>query len=213
MLWLLAISLSIDALAVSVAYGLKATRIPILSKLVICVISILYFGIAIWLGALISEFFHPETARILGIVLMSIICLWMLLQVLLSRSSADDESGDIPEKTLIEFSIKSVGLTFKLIRDPMLCDIDRSKSISPVEAIFLGTALSIDAFSIGLGYSLSGEINAFTPLAVGLCQLLFLWFGNWAGLKFRSTKLKISNKLQIVSVIIIFLLILVRIFG
>ena len=70
MLLLLSISLSLDALAVSVAYGLKSTHITLAAKLVICIISIFYFSISVWLGDQISLFFSADTARIIGIVLM-----------------------------------------------------------------------------------------------------------------------------------------------
>lgn len=211
MLWLLSLSLSVDALAVSIAYGLKSTRIPITSKLIICALSVFYFGIAVWFGTQISRFFSPETAKIIGIVLMSAICLWMLLQVLFNKTSPED--GEESIKTLVEFSIKSIGLTFQIIRNPMLCDMDNSNTIGPIEALFLGTALSVDAISIGIGYSLSGMVNPFTPLAVGCVQFLFLCLGNFIGLKCHSSKPRISDKLQIVSVLIIFILILVRIFN
>lgn len=214
MLLLLSMSLSLDAFAVSCAYGLRSIRIPMVSKLVICFISILYFGAAVWFGNQISLLFTPQTAKIIGIVLMSGICLWMLLQIIFGKSEdeQEEENRKMP-KTLFEFTVKSIGLSFKVIRDPMLCDIDKSNSISPGEALLLGTALSVDSISVGIGYSLLGNVHMLAPLMVGLFQFLFICAGNFAGHKFTSIKMKNTKYLQFVSVAVIFALILVRIFS
>ncbi len=210
MLILLSISLSLDAFVVSMAHGLKTTRIPFLSKLVICFISILYFGVAVFFGEYISSFFSPSTAKILGILLMSFLCIWMLLQVIFNKECNDENRTD---SILFKHSIKSIGLTFAIIRNPMLCDIDKSNSIGIAEAFFLGTTLSVDSISVGIGYSLTGAVNPLAPLLVGLFQLIFLSIGNFVGLKFQSLKLKHTNKLQLVSVAVMFLLLVVRIFS
>lgn len=211
MLILLSISLSLDAFVVALAHGLKSTRIPFLSKLIICFISIFYFGIAVFLGEYISSFFSPQTAKIIGILLMAFLCIWMLLQVIFNKDSKCDD--DNTSSVLFKWSIKSIRLTFAIIKNPMLCDVDKSKSISPAEAIFLGTTLSIDSISIGMGYALLGDVSLFAPLMVGLFQLVFLCSGNFIGLKFQSLKLKHTDKIQLVSVGIMFLLLIVRIFA
>ncbi len=208
MLLLLSISLSLDAFVVSMAHGLKSTRIPFISKLIICFISIFYFGTAVLMGEYISSFFSPQTAKIIGIVLMSFLCLWMLLQVIFNK----DKDEDCTISVLFKHSIKSIGLTFAIIRNPMLCDLDKSKSIGPAEAFFLGTTLSVDSISVGIGYSLIGDVNPLAPLLVGLFQFIFLCGGNFIGVKFSSLKLKHTNKLQLVSVGVMFLLLIVRIF-
>lgn len=206
----LAASLSLDAFAVAVAHGLHATKIPFFSKLIVCLISIVYFAISMFIGEGISRFFSPQAASVIGIVLMCGICLWMLLQVLLG--SKKDQAQE-PPKTLFEFSLKTIGLTVKIIRNPMLSDIDGSRSISPTEAIFLGTALSVDSISTGIGYSLIGSVSIFAPLYVGMCQLLFLCVGEWLGKKAAGIHSLNTDYLQFVSIGVMLLLILVRIWG
>lgn len=207
---LLSVSLSLDAFAVAVAHGLKATKIPMVSKLIICLISILYFGAAVWMGDRIASFLSPQTTKIIGIILMCGICLWMLLQVLFGKNKKGKNKKK--SKTLFQVSLKSIGLTFNIIRNPMLSDINESKRIDPIEALFLGTALSIDSISVGIGYSLLGDVSFLAPFMVGLIQFSFLCIGNWIGLKFTSLKHKNSDYLQIISVAVMFVLILIRIF-
>lgn len=212
MLILLSISLSLDAFVVALAHGLKSTRIPFLSKLIICFISIFYFGISVFMGEYISSFFSPQTAKIIGILLMSFLCIWMLLQVIFNKDTKCEDNNNT-SSVLFKWTFKSIRLTFAIIKNPMLCDVDKSNSISPAEAFFLGTTLSIDSISIGMGYALLGNVSFFAPLMVGLFQLVFLCSGNFIGLKFQSLKLKHTDKLQLVSVSIMFLLLIVRIFA
>jgi len=143
---------------------------------------------------------------VIGIVLMSCICLWTLLQVLLGKTR--EESG-----TVLTIPLKPLGITVQVIRNPMLCDIDRSRSISPGEAVFLGTALSIDSISVGIGYSLLGPVSPLAPLMVGVFQFAFLWLGGWIGERFAALKGLNTDRLQLVSIAVMFVLILVRIFD
>jgi len=193
MIFLLAASLSLDALAIAVAYALKSTDIPLLSKLVVCALSIFYFGVAVFLGGAVSSFLSPNAAKIVGIGLMACICLWTLLQVLLGKKQGS------PGK--------------QAIQNPMLCDIDQSHSISPFEAVFLGTALSVDSISVGIGYSLLGPVSLFAPLAVGLFQFAFLCLGGWIGRRFAALQAKRTDRLQLISIAVMFALILIRIFD
>lgn len=204
---LLSISLSLDAFAVSMAHALKSTRIPFLSKLVIAFISIIFFGSAVFLGEKVSTLFSPYAAKIIGIILMLLICIWMLIQVLLNKKK-DEEP-----KTILNFSMKSLGLTFQIIRNPLLSDMDNSHSISPIEAVFLGLALSIDSISVGIGYSLIGSVNLLTPIFVGLFQLISLYLGEIIGnriIRFRNLN---TDYLQLISVAVMFVLLILRIIS
>jgi len=211
MIILLSVSLSLDAFVIAVAYALKSTRIPLVSKLVVCLISIIYFGAAVWLGGVISGFFSPEAAKIVGIALMSCICLWTLLQVILGKK--ENEAPEAASKTLFAMSLKPIGITVQVIRNPMLCDIDHSHSISPFEAIFLGTALSVDSISVGIGYSLLGPVSAIAPLTVGFFQFAFLCLGGWVGGRLAALQRARTDRLQLVSVAVMFALIMIRIFD
>ena len=206
-LLLLSISLSLDAFAVSAAHALKSTRIPLCSKLIITFISILFFGSAMFLGEKVSTLFSPCASKIIGILLMLLICIWMLIQVLLHK-----KKGEEP-KTIWHFSMRSLGLTFQIIRNPLLSDMDHSHSISPMEAIFLGVALSIDSISVGIGYSLIGSVNLLTPIFVGLFQLAFLYLGELIGQRITRFKNVNTDYLQLISVAVMFVLLILRIIS
>ncbi|MFT3950927.1 MAG: manganese efflux pump [Oscillospiraceae bacterium] len=204
---LLSLSLSLDSLAVSAAHALKATRIPLPSKLVIALISMLLFGSAVFLGEKASTFFSPHATKIIGIILMLLICTWMLLQVLLNKNKHEEP------KTILHFSMKSLGLTFQIIRNPLLSDMDHSHSISPIEAVFLGLALSIDSISVGIGYSLIGSVNILAPVFVGVFQLAFLYLGEIIGNRVTRFKNMNTDYLQLISVAVMFILLILRVIN
>lgn len=206
---LLSVALSLDAFAVAFAHGLQKTRISLVSKLIICVCSILYFGLSVWLGKWIAGFFSPLVSSLIGIVLMAAICVYMLCSQLLPKKKKPER----PAKTLVDITIKSLHLSIRVIRNPMECDLDGSHSISSGEALLLGTAVSIDSVNIGLGFALMGGMPVWAPLAVGLCQFLFVWIGNGLGLRCRTARFRHADKLPFLSIAIMFCLLLIRIFS
>ena len=50
-IFLIAISLSLDAFGVGITYGIRNVRIPLVSKMVICFMSVLYSGLALIAGS------------------------------------------------------------------------------------------------------------------------------------------------------------------
>ncbi len=181
---LLAISLSIDALGVGMVYGLKQVKIPLVSKLIICLFSIVYTGIALVIGKSLSLFLSPENAKLIGIIILGMMGMWIIIQSLIkdvnNQAKKKDESGD---KTIFKIGIKSLGITIQVIRDPMKFDLDKSGAIDSAESLLLGLALSVDAIGVGIGSSLMGFYSPIIPLAIGLFQLIFLYLGTYFGKK------------------------------
>ncbi len=67
----------------------------------------------------------------------------------------------------------------------VFCDMDRSSTIEPWEAVLLGAALSADSISTGIAVATLGINNIGLPLMVGISQPLFLMAGEWIGKKSR----------------------------
>ena len=208
--FLLSIALSLDAFAVSFAHGLQKTRIPFLSKLVICACSILYFGFSAWFGKWLAGFFSPQTASVVGIALMAAVCAYMLLGQFLPKREKKRAQNS---RTLLDITIKSLRLSIRIIRNPMACDLDGSQTITAGEALLLGTAVSVDSVNVGLGFSLMGGISPWAPLAVGGCQFLFVLLGNSLGLRCSGARFRFAGSLPYISICIMFLLLCLRLFS
>ena len=55
------------------------------------------------------------------------------------------------KKLLFNWEIRSLGVVIHILKKPTRADFDRSGIITGLEALFLGVALSLDAFGAGIG--------------------------------------------------------------
>ena len=58
----LAVALSLDALGIAVAYGMRRIRIPLSSKLLMTVFSVIYSALSLYAGSLLSSVLPPAAA-------------------------------------------------------------------------------------------------------------------------------------------------------
>ena len=98
------------------------------------------------------------------------------------------------EKKVYQFFIKFLGITIQIIKDPISSDFDFSCKIDTKEAIYLGIALSIDSFCIGIGSSILGANSLLFPILVALFQFIFLSIGTAFGKKINKAS-KIPNNI------------------
>ena len=211
---ILAVSLSLDALGVGIAYGMKGVRVPLSSKMVICAFSILYSLVAILAGKSLADIFPPYASKIIGTSILLVMGLWIILQSLLKK---DEDSPDRPgcelvEKTLLKIAIKSLGITIQVIKNPAKGDIDKSGIIDFKESLLLGLALSVDAIGVGIGCAFTGFDSMSIPFAIGLFQLIFLFIGTFLGGRFRNIELINKRLLSFAPGFLLICLALLRIY-
>ena len=77
-------------------------------------------------------------------------------------------------------------LLFSCFKKENNFDFDYSNNIDNKEALFLGLALSLDSFGIGISTSMLKVSVFLLPLFVSVFQLLFLSFGNFLGRKIKK---------------------------
>lgn len=66
-----------------------------------------------------------------------------------------------------------------LNREPVECDRDKSSVIDGKEACFMGFAMSIDCFMVGLNVGIEGGNSTLVPVICGVFQMLFLYIGEF----------------------------------
>jgi len=181
----IAVSISVDALAVSFAYGCKKIKIPMLSALIITLICTMVIGLSFLFGMALTQWITEGFA-----VGLSFAILFSLGVVKLFDSIT---KSIIRKYTQFNKEIKLSVLNFKLVTriyaDPEVVDVDYSKSISLREAVVLAVSLSLDGLAVGLSAAIIGVnlwvLIGFT-LAVGLAALMIGgWLGNKAADKLR----------------------------
>jgi putative sporulation protein YtaF len=200
---ILAISLNIDSFGAGISYGIRNIKIPAISKLALCFISILYSSVAILIGEWLVKILPIKYVNLFGVIILIGMGLWIILQNVFldkSKNSQDtyveyrNKQDRNSMKKIIDVYIKPLKLTIQITKDPTLSDTDNSKIIELKEAILLGSALSIDAIGASIGSCAAGFSSVLLPPTIGLCQLLFLSLGNVLGrklMKFNSVNKKV----------------------
>jgi putative sporulation protein YtaF len=90
------------------------------------------------------------------------------------------------EKTIVNFEIKSLGLAINILKKPMSADFDQSGTITGIEALMLGFALSLDAFGAGIGAAMLGFSPVYLAFTVAIMSSLFVLLGIKSGTFFHK---------------------------
>ena len=192
---LLAIPISLDCIGIGMTYGIKNTYITPLAKFIIFSIFFIVTSVAVSIGTLIIEMFSLETANIIGVVLLVLMGLWIIYQSFRPKKECTKSKK---AKTLIpkiyRFFIKPFGLTIQIIKSPSNSDLDHSNHIDAKEALYLGSAISIDAFCAGVGCSAIGITSFLFPLFISIFHILFLSLGSFIG-ENLSSRTKIPDNI------------------
>lgn len=206
---ILSIAVSLDALGVGLAYGMKKIKIPIQYKLIMAAFSILYTSIAVSIGNVVVRFLPPFVTNLIGSAILFGMGIWLLLQGILKKP--ETEAKEIPEcKTVFEWMIKSLGITIQITRNPVSGDVDHSGCIDLKESLLIGSALSLDILGVGLGCAMIGLNIWIIPFTVAAAQLLFLS----CGLSLGKTLAKRNMRwLDFAPGIILILIAILRWFG
>lgn len=188
----LAVAISIDGLSVGITYGMRQIRIGILPLLIIGFISTFSIYMTGLLGAGIASLMNRELASYIGSFILIGIGSWLVYSVFKDYNHSTDvyhkitskkETDTDNEKLLISFKIKSLGIVIRILKEPVRADFDNSGSINPIEALFLGLALALDALGAGLGAGLTGFPTLIVAIVIGIVSLLFVSSGVLIGEK------------------------------
>ncbi len=208
-LFLLALSLSIDAFSVGMSYGLKKIKIPFMASIIIGIISFLVTILFVFFGKFISQFIPPLVFKIIGIGMLIIMGILIIFQ---SRKKENPkEPAKDYEGKILSFIINSYSITIKIIRDPKSGDLNNSKTIEALEAIYIGLALCIDSIGAAMASVSIGIDNIIFPLAVAIMQILFINSGSILGSCFVFKNIKENYILGLSGLLLIFTAI-IRIF-
>lgn len=209
----LAISSSVDSLGIGVTYGVKNTKISYMGKVVLFFISFTTSILSIWFGNVIKNIFSDSFTNFIGSSILIFMGIFICFQALKKEknfsnhcditdnfnfSDKHSNNNDKDEK-IYSFFINFLGITIKIIKNPVSSDFDYSNSIDSKEALFLSIALSLDGFCIGVGGSIIGMSSILFPLFIASFQLIFLSLGNFLGRKLNKLSHLPTNIWSIIS--------------
>jgi len=183
-LLILAFAVSLDSFSVGLTYGLRKMLIPFKSIVVIACCSALALLSAMAIGQFSIKFLEPRLAESVGGIILIFLGVWVLYQFFRPEKAKDI----LPhEKTIINFEIKSLGLVINILQKPMSADFDKSGTITGIEALMLGLALSLDAFGAGFGAAMLGYSAYYLAIAVAIMSSLFILLGLKVGTFFSNS--------------------------
>ena len=180
---LLAISSSIDSLGIGITYGIKNTKISLIGKIILFIISITITYLSIFLGNIIQNIFPSFLTKLIG----SSILIFMGIYICLEALKNQDNNSNI-------------------FNNPISSDLDNSKTIDSKESIFLAIALSLDSFCIGICGSIIDINLILFPFLVSIFQLFFLSIGTFIGIHINKFYKLPQNIWSIISGILLIII-------
>lgn len=197
----LALSSSIDSLGIGITYGIKNTKISYMGRVVLFVISFSISILAIWFGDVIKNIFSDFATKLMGNIILIAMGGFICFQAI-HKKEIKHKINKKDEK-IYHFFIDFLGITIKIIKNPSSSDLDSSNSIDSKEALFLGVALSLDCFCIGIGGSMIGVSPLLFPLFISVFQLVFLNMGHILGKKLYQLSDLPDNTWSVISGILL----------
>jgi len=186
---LLVLSVSIDSFIASISYGSSKIKIPIISALIVDIISSSMLGFSLIFGSFIQNYISINTAKLISFMILFFLGFYRLFEGLL-KSYINNKTKDSPP---LQFKLLDLNFVLQVYANETKADIDKSKVLSYKEAIYLSVALSLDSIAVGFGSSLI-LINYIQVFIVSIIiGLLVIIFGSLLGKKFAEmTNLNLS---------------------
>jgi len=172
--------LSMDAFGIGITYGVRGIKISNTAKIIITTQSILITLVAMNFGAFLKTLFPEYIAPYIGTFLLLSLGSWIILQCILDIKTSSAKKTKTP-------LLNHLGITTKIISSPQSCDLDNSAVIDKFEAIYLGFALSIDAFGAIIGVGMIDTFPYTTPFLLAFTQVILLALGSSTGKKIKTT--------------------------
>ncbi|MDR7000891.1 sporulation membrane protein YtaF [Neobacillus niacini] len=182
-LLLLALALSLDSFSVGFTYGLRKMVMPIKSVLIIASCAGLSLLLAVSIGHGLAKILSPSITAGLGGFILIALGAGVIYQYFRPEKEKEVQKQ---EKTIVNFEIRSLGLAINILKKPMSADFDQSGTITGIEALALGFALSLDSFGAGIGAAMLGFSPYYLAIAVAIMSPSFVLFGIKIGTFFHK---------------------------
>jgi len=186
---LLSLSVSLDALFAGVAYGIKGIRVPGHALLLIGVVTVLGVAGAMRGGDVLGRHGETQVATMGGACILIGLGLVSLLQTYLTTGRSRHPSAEDPV-TPRQLTVSMGRLVLTIRVKPERTAVDQAQAMAAGEAVLVGVALGLDNVVAVFAVSLMGRLPAYTPLVMGVLQMLVLTTGVQASARLLSERVK-----------------------
>ncbi|OPY77248.1 MAG: manganese efflux pump MntP [Syntrophorhabdus sp. PtaU1.Bin153] len=176
-------SSSADNLTVGIAFGIKGTRLPFTSNLLISLLNGAGTLVSMVAGNTIAGFLKPERSTIAGATVIIAVGVWAIIQEIRLHYRAESP-GEQPVAARTSTSITRHTVfrrIFSILNNPCTADRDISDYIDIKEGFLLGLALTFTNLVSGLAAGLMGLSVALTTFFAVIFNFAAMWFGIRAG--------------------------------
>lgn len=168
---ILVLSLCIDTFVASIAYGTDRIKIPMSSALIINLVCSSFLSISLFFGSIFKDILNPSVASTLSFSLLMILGVYRLFESFFKTSIYKISNIGAP----LTFKVFDFKFVLEIYANETKADYDKSKVLTPKEALYLATALSLDSLAVGFGSSL-GNVRyievVLLSLIIGIASLL-----------------------------------------
>lgn len=202
---LLVLAISLDSFLVSIHYGIKKIKIPLVSIIIINMICSLILGTSIFLGNEAQRFLPSHMTSIISFLILLLLGIYYLFEGLIKfyLESKSNHEGKL------EIGFADIRFIINLYLDGTHADKDKSKVLDSKEAIYLALALSLDSLTIGFGSGLSNMDYMYVMFCSFVAGFLSIFSGLIVGKKLFNT---IKFNLSWISGILLIILAILRLF-
>ena len=117
--FLFALALNIDSFVAGLAYGARQIKVPLLSLLIISLISVAAISISMAGGKVLLALIPEAMAHRLGGLLLMFIGFWVLLQTRRANRTEKDRSRENSVPRLFRIHIRPLGLVIQILKEPV----------------------------------------------------------------------------------------------
>ena len=173
--------LSLDSLAAGSALALRKIKFPLASMLAVFITSVFLFFISSLLGSEILSLVPLYVADISSSFIFIVMGVFIFLESIIENIKKDK----------ISLTLKPLNIIITIMKTPESADIDNSKVIDIPEAIYIATALLVDAMFVSSSLSVTTPFYLVT-LFGSVFQTLLLIVGLKIGEKLSLCKYNFS---------------------
>lgn len=202
---LFSMALSTDAFGIGVSCELRNIKAPVTARILICIISVFVTGIAVFMGSVLSGIIPLWLGKLVGALMLFALGGYVIFGAL------SEKEAKPKKQNILNLVVKPLGITIRIMRNPVECDMDHSSTIDMAEACYIGFAISVDSFAAGLGAGVSGASGMLVPIMCGICQMIFLCGGIGIGRKLHGMKNVKQKYFSVVSGIMLIVIAALRI--
>lgn len=193
---LLAVSINLPALQVSLYYNIKQISLPRFTVLLTAIITTLGTLLSIYLGKFILIFFDPKLGNIFGAVLLG----FTRIQFISENIRLQKKQFELDTSYYFES-----GLQYKsILENPDIIDFNNSKQIDVKKCIKLSAALILNTFCTTFAAGITSININLTVFFYFIISIVFLYFGSF-NIKLNISKWLIKYENLICGVILIIL--------